>query len=174
MQRADEQLVDLPVLGGDPHGFLPDPGTAAGSMSFSHYSLSKNGFMRRSPGVRVRGCKRTRAHPRRRLSGRSQGVVYDVDYVECEGPSGTRLDSGTAGGWPLRTGPSWTRSYGGPRGLSVGGGGCEGRSGDIMHLELQQFFLFMFLGGPPNSVQFQSTDVPVACFWERLWWSTFL
>ena len=105
----------------------------------------------------MRGCKRTRAHPRRLLSGRSQGVVYDVDYGECEGPSGTRLDSGAAGGWPLRTGPSWTRSYGGPRGLSVGGGGCEGRSGDIMHLELQQFFLFMFLGGPPNSVQFQST-----------------
>ena len=81
----------------------------------------------------------------------------DVDFVECGGASGTRLDSGTAGGWPLRTGPSWTRSYGGHRGLSVGGGGSEGLSGDIMHLELQQFFLFMFLGGPPYSVQFQST-----------------
>ena len=73
------------------------------------------------------------------------------------GASGTRLDSSTAGGWPLRTGPGWARSYGGPRGLSVGGGGSEGRSGDIMHLEIQQFFLFMFLGGPPYSVQFQST-----------------
>ena len=36
--------------------------------------------------------------------------------------SGTRLDSGTAGGWPLRTGPAWARSSGGHRELSVWGG----------------------------------------------------
>ena len=38
------------------------------------------------------------------------------------GAIGTRLDSGTAGGWPLRTGPGWARSYGAPCGQSIGSG----------------------------------------------------
>ena len=72
------------------------------------------------------------------------------------GASGTRLDSGTAGGWPLRTGPGWVRSYGGPRGLSVGGGSGGGRRGDHA-ARVPAVLLVHVSGGAPYSVQFQST-----------------
>ena len=68
-----EQIVDIPVPGGGPQDFLPDPGTAALS-AVSREELSQGIFrtfpcskkVRRSPGVRARGCTHTRAHPRRR------------------------------------------------------------------------------------------------------------
>ena len=103
-----------------------------GSSIRSFYPRSKK--VLRSPGVRVRGCTRTRAHPRRRFSGRP--LRWPVTSTTSNamgagrGASGTTLDSGIAGGWSLKTGPGWAWSYGGLHGLPVGGGGGEGRGGD--------------------------------------------
>ena len=83
---------------------------------------------------------RTRA-PCRRFSSRPRGSPMTSSTLGAVGvggfASGTRLDSGTAGGWPLRTGPGSARSRCGFRGLSgrergdggVFRGGC-GRSCD--------------------------------------------
>ena len=40
------------------------------------FALSLSKKVRRSPGVRVRGCTRTRAHPRRRCRGRSPSRAH--------------------------------------------------------------------------------------------------
>ena len=97
------------------------------------------------PGVRVKGCTRTRAHPRRRFSGRPRGLPTTSSTWSAMGAGGgasrIRLNSGTAGGLPLRRGPGWARSYGGPRGLSV----VVMVVLVIMQLEIQQSFLSMIL-----------------------------
>ena len=61
--------------------------------------------------------------------------------------SGTRLDRGTAGGWPLRTGPGSARSSGGLLGLSVGvvKAVMVASPPVIMQLKFQEFFEFDFL-----------------------------
>ena len=73
------------------------------------------------------------------------------------GAIGTRLDSGAAGGWPLRTGPGWARSYGGPRGLSVWVAKVPlrwvGRGGGTL------LWSFVFLEVPQIQFNFRVLDV---------------
>ena len=70
-QRTVEQHVDIPVPGDGLHGSLPDPGFAA-PPAVSRDELVQGSFItlfpdfkkvRSPPGVRVRGCTGTRAHP---------------------------------------------------------------------------------------------------------------
>ena len=63
-RRTVEQIVDIPVPGGGPQGFLPDPGLAApsavwrdelGQGFFSYFSRSKK--VRKSPAVECEGAR---------------------------------------------------------------------------------------------------------------------
>ena len=102
---------------------------------FALFPFGKSAESARSSIARVHGrssSSELSAHQMARpaVQRPSTEGAYDVYYVECDGRWWGRhwdqADSGTAGSWPLRTGPGSARSCGGLRGLSVGcrGDGC--------------------------------------------------
>ena len=96
---------------------------------------------------------------------RAMGVGGDASWA--------RLDSGTVGGWPLRTGPGWAKSPGGHRGLSVGGGEAAASLGWPWWFVEALVIITLVVhasGGASDPVQLQSAGRS-RC---RLWWSTFL
>ena len=155
LQRADEQLVDLPVLGGDPHGFIPYPGTAAGSMSFSHYSFSIKCGGRQE--FECGGASALELIHVGVSAAVHRGLFMTLTTLSVRVPVGPGsipilLVAGRSGRVPAGQGhmaaPVGYRSVAEVV-KAVVVISCTSRS--------SSFFLFMFLGGPPYSVQFQST-----------------
>ena len=82
LQCTVHQHVDIPVPGGGPHDFLPDPGLAEGSRGFSHSShLEKSAEVAGSSSTRVHAHSSSSTSALQRSSA---GVAYDVHYVEYD------------------------------------------------------------------------------------------